>query len=101
LTLPGSQPAGPPDRILDRFGGLTANEQQEYEEHRLHLHLGYGVAIIAGIAFLVVVVAAAVLAIDGDYNRIGPLLTALGPYLLPVTGGVVGFAYGRRGRAES
>ncbi|PZR82731.1 MAG: hypothetical protein DLM65_03190 [Candidatus Aeolococcus gillhamiae] len=92
------QTTQPPDRIRDRFDGLTAEEQQEYEQHRLQLHLGYGVGIVAAIALLIIVSTAATLAVQGHFDRMSPFLTALGPYLLPVTGGVVGYAFSRGGR---
>jgi hypothetical protein len=71
-------------------------EQTEYEQHRQQLHLGYGVAVVTGAAYLTIVGAAAILAIKGQFDHIGPLLTALGPYLLPTTGAIAGFAYARR-----
>ena len=84
------------ERTPDRFGGLTVDEQTGYERHRAQINLGYGVAGVAGLCLLVLVIASAELALNGHFSTIGPLLTALGPYLLPILGGVVGFAFGRR-----
>jgi hypothetical protein len=84
------------ERLPDKFGGLTVEEQTGYERHRLQINLGYGVATVAGLCLLILVFAASKLAVDGHFSTIGPLLTAMGPYLLPILGGIVGFAFGRR-----
>lgn len=83
----------------DRFGGLTVDEQTDYERHRLRVHLSYGIGVVAGLSLLVIVLSACVLAVEGRFALIGPLLVALGPFLLPILGGIVGFAFGRGGRA--
>jgi hypothetical protein len=83
------------ERVPDRFGGLTVKEQQEYERHRQQIHIAYGVSVLGGIGVVAVMCAIIVLAVNGHVDRISPMLNAVGPYLLPLVGGLVAFAFGR------
>lgn len=50
---------------------------------------------MVAISLLIVLIVAAVLTIDGHLERLAPFLSAVGPYLLPITFAAGGYAFGR------
>jgi hypothetical protein len=82
-------------RVPNRFGRLTVTEQTRLERHRLQTHLAYGAAVLGAAGVLIALVASAILTLTGHPDRIEPFFKDIGPYILPVVGGVVAFAFGR------
>lgn len=86
----------PPEEIAP-----NALQIEEVKRYSTQTAIGFVIALVTLTAFFVLVCVASALALMGHTDRIGPLLQALEPYLLPLLGGIVGYAFGKQSTPDS
>lgn len=84
------------DNEQQRIGpSFTVTEIKAYQLHRVRVTFLY---VLGGVGLALVVIAvitASILFIAGREDRVLPYLQAIGPYVLPILGGLTVFAFGR------
>jgi hypothetical protein len=85
----------------ERFGPSEVKNVHETRRYQIQTNIGVVLAATALICLLFVVVTACYLALNGHPERIGPLAQALQPFLLPLLGGIAGYAFGKQERLST
>jgi hypothetical protein len=82
----------------DAFSSAKASVQEQ--RSRWKTSIGVALAIAVLVILVALVLTDCFLALSGHGERIGPLMQALQPYVLPPLGAVVGYAFGQRAHAS-
>lgn len=86
-----------PEKRFD-LANLSVHQVRRYN---VQTQIGAILAAVALLSLLALVVTCCWLAIFGHTDRIGPLLQAFEPYILPLLGGIVGYAFGKQDSSNS
>lgn len=79
----------------ERFDPANLNVHQ-VRRYNVQTQIGAILAAVALASLLTLVGTCCWLAINGHTDRIGPLLQAFEPYILPLLGGIAGYAFGKQ-----